>query len=434
MADLLHVVLEGRIAAVISRRSGRLELTYDEQYRRTPGSTPLSVSMPLASATHSHAVVDPWLEGLLPDDDTVRQQWGRRFQVNAGSAFSLLATPIGEECAGAAAFLPESRLVDYLTGDAHVTWLTDDELATRLRELRADRTTWLGRDFTGRFSLAGAQAKTALLHDPDTDRWGVPSGAAATSHILKPAIIGFDDHDLNEHLCLNAAARAGLLVAPTRVLRVRDESVVVSTRYDRVDTGGKWLTRIHQEDMCQALGVPPTRKYENEGGPGVRRITGLLRNALPVEHVTAGVWRFFDAVVLNWMIGGTDGHAKNYSLLLAGNQVRLAPLYDVASALPYPGQDVQRLKLAMKLGGDYTLRTRSASLWDKVATEMSLPADAVRERAGELAARLPDAFADAAAEDQVRDLRSSLPAVLVDAVTARVARCASTLAVRMTAP
>lgn len=427
MADLLHVVMEGQIAAVILRRSGRLELTYDEKYRRAPGSTPLSVSMPLASATHSHAVVDPWLEGLLPDDDTVRQQWGRRFQVNASSAFSLLATQIGEECAGAAAFMLESRLVDYLTGDAHVTWLTEDELATRLRELRADRTTWLGRDFTGRFSLAGAQAKTALLHDPDTDRWGVPSGAAATSHILKPAIIGFDDHDLNEHLCLNAAARAGLLVAPTRVMRVRDESVVVSTRYDRVDSGAKWLTRIHQEDLCQALGVSPTRKYENEGGPGARRITGLLRNALPVEHVTAGLWRFFDALVLNWMIGATDGHAKNYSLLLAGNQVRLAPLYDVASALPYPTHDVQRLKLALKLGGDYTLRTRSASMWDRVATEMALSADAVRARAGELAARLPDAFSDAAAEDQVRDLHSMLPAALVDAVTARVARCASTL-------
>jgi serine/threonine-protein kinase HipA len=383
--------------------------------------------MPLASAEHSHAVVSAWLEGLLPDDNAVRNQWGRRFQVDSSSAFSLLSTPIGEECAGAFAFLPEDRLLAYLNGTGNVSWLSEDQLADRLTELRVDRTSWLGRDFTGHFSLAGAQAKTALLFDPATGAWGVPSGVAATSHILKPAIAGLDDHDLNEHLCLSAAARTGLLVAPTRILRVRDISVVVSTRYDRAQLDQPWLTRIHQEDLCQALAVPPTRKYENEGGPGVRRVATLLRNALPVEHVTAGIWRFFDAVALNWLIGGTDAHAKNYSLLLAGNQVRFAPLYDVASALPYPDRDVHRLRLAMKFGGDYTLTPRTPSVWDKVASDMSLPVDAVRDRVGHLAARLPAALSDVAAEAEVRELGSAMPGLLVDKVAARVARCTATL-------
>jgi serine/threonine-protein kinase HipA len=114
-------------------------------------------------------------------------------------------------------------------------------------------------------------------------------------------------------------------------------------------------------------------------------------------------------------------------LLLAGNQVRLAPLYDVASALPYPDHDLQRLKLAMKLGGDYTRRSRTTSMWDKVASDMQLNADAVRERARGLVDRLPDAFLDAADDEEVRELNSPLPRLLVDKVSARVNRCASTL-------
>lgn len=166
-----------------------------------------------------------------------------------------------------------------------------------------------------------------------------PSGrtAAATSHILKPALEGFDDHDLNEHLCLSAARRAGLMAANTRIASFDDQTAIVTERYDRVAQPNGWLRRIHQEDLCQALGLPPELKYQSEGGPTPRAIVDLLRQVLPGVAADDAVLRFLDALVLNWLICGTDAHAKNYSLLLAGRQVRLAPLYDVASALPYPG-------------------------------------------------------------------------------------------------
>src|SRR5205807_5214462 len=135
--------------------------------------------------------------------------------------------------------------------------LTEKEVARRLRDLREDTTAWLGRDFTGQFSLAGAQAKTALLNLDG--RWGVPLGAAATSHILKPAVAGFDDHDLNEHICLDAARRAGLVAVRTSIARFDGESAIVIERYDRRLLDGR-LVRIHQEDVCQALGIRPERK------------------------------------------------------------------------------------------------------------------------------------------------------------------------------
>jgi len=366
-------------------------------------------------------VVAPWLAGLLPDNNAVRARWSRQFAVG-DNPFSLLSTAVGEECAGAARFITTDRLDAALAGDGSVTWLSEAEVAARIRDLRADPSAWLGTDFSGRFSLAGAQAKTALLFDPGHDRWGVPSGSASTSHTLKPAIIGFDDHDLNEDICLTADGRAGLLVAPTALILFEGQSVVAATRYDRVQGTGPWLTRIHQEDPCQALGLPPERKYQNEGGPTARDVADLLRRVLPTRSARQGGWRFFDAVAFNWLIGGTDGRAKNYSLLVSGRQVALAPLYDIASALPYSGMPLKKLRMAMTFGGDYPLTIRTPTMWAKVATEFALPHDAVRARVARLMDAVPDAFADAAAVPEVAALGSTLPARLVDAVAEQVAR------------
>jgi serine/threonine-protein kinase HipA len=267
-----------------------------------------------------------------------------------------------------------------------------------------------------------------LLRD---GRWGVPAGALPTTHILKPAVAGLDDHDLNEHLCLDAARRAGLIAARTRVERFGSESAVVVARYDRVEVAAS-MRRIHQEDLCQALGVPPSRKYQNEGGPGPREIARLLRAVMEPTRAEEAVARFADALAWNWLIGGTDAHAKNYSLLLSGSQARLAPLYDIASALPY-GVHERKLRLAMKLGGDYALFPRRNS-WPRAARELRLEPAALIERVRELAAIAPDAFADAAAEPSVTALGSELPARLLDLVADRARRCDALLAAAEDAP
>ena len=425
MSDTLVVLLGGVVAGTLTRDRGALTFDYDEAYQATPGATPLSVSMPLAARTHRSAAMTPWLWGLLPDNADVLDRWARRFQASASSPFSLLATPVGEDCAGAVQFLHPDR-VDAVVGKAGtIRWLDEDQVAARLTTLMGDPAAWLGPDFTGRFSLAGAQAKTALYFDGK--RWGLPTGAAPTTHILKPAIAGLDDHDLNEHLCLDAARRAGLLVARTRIARFGKRTAIVVDRYDRRRVDAR-VARIHQEDLCQALRISPRNKYQTDGGPGPGAVAMLLRDTVrPVGAATAAVKAFTDALAWNWIIGGTDAHAKNYSILLSGDQVRFAPLYDVASVLPYDGVYEPKLKMAMKLGGEYRLKGHSQRTWPKVAGDVGLDADRTVARVAALAAAAPDAFRDAAANPEVRRLRRPLSRRLVDAVADRAARCAALL-------
>lgn len=419
MTDTLFVLLDGHVAATITRTRARLELTYTSEHITRRDRTPLSLTMPVTDRPYGHDVISPWLDGLLPEGENVRRRWGQQYGVPASSPFALLGTPVGEDCAGAARFVTEERVEPLLAGEGSVRWLDDVEVGRRLRDLQQDSSAWLGEDNAGRFSLAGAQSKTAMLYDADEDRWGLPEGAAATSHIIKPAIRDLEDHGLNEHLCLRAAAICGILAAPSQIKDFGGVSAVVVTRYDRAP-GEPWLARIHQEDASQALGVPPARKYQNEGGPSATDIARLLRAALPAADAEIGIWRLFDAMTLNWLIGGTDAHAKNYSLLLAGNQVALAPLYDVASTLPYDWAVERKLRLAMKFGADYQLVGRTPSVWDKLAKEFSLPAEQLRARAADLMDALPLAFDLAVLDDDVAALGSPLPRRLADAVAQRI--------------
>jgi serine/threonine-protein kinase HipA len=420
----LAVLMGDRLAGRLVRSNDKLRLVYDDAYRRSADPTPLSVSLPVAVSEHVDQDVAPWLAGLLPDNERVLARWSRTFQV-PNTAFGLLGSPVGEDCAGAVRFVAPDRLDAALSREGAVDWLDEAGVAGLLRDLRADVTAWLGQDFRGRFSLAGAQAKTALLFEGG--RWGIPSGAAATSHILKPAINGLDDHDLNGHLCLQAAHGLGLTAAATSLTVFEDQGAVVAERFDRVATGSGWLQRIHQEDLCQATGRLPALKYQNEGGPTPGELARLLRRVLAGPQAEDAVWRFFDALVFNWLVGGTDAHAKNYALLLQGGQARLAPLYDLASALPYSKVQLKKLRLAMKFGGSYLLTGRRETTWSAAATELGLPLSGVVARASSLAGRLPDALAEAAAEPALAGLGSPLPGRLVDAVAQRVTAARSTL-------
>ncbi|MGA8610516.1 MAG: type II toxin-antitoxin system HipA family toxin [Xanthobacteraceae bacterium] len=386
----LMAIINGREIGRVERDTrGRLALTYAEDWRQAPGAYSLSFTMPLASAQHGHKPIETFLWNLLPDNDAVLQRWARQFQVSARNPFALLSH-VGEDCAGAVQFVRPNRL-DAVLGPAPspVEWIDEVGIAERLRALRADHTAWRAPSDAGQFSLAGAQPKTALLFEDGT--WGVPSGRVPTTHILKPPTGEFDGHAENEHFCIQLASALGLITARSEVRWFGDEVAIVIKRYDRQRTPSGIL-RVHQEDFCQALSVHPSRKYENEGGPGARASVELLRtfSDRPQEDVE----RFLDALIFNWLIGGTDAHAKNYSLLIGvEGRARLAPLYDVASILPY-GFDLQKLRFAMKIGGAYRLREISARQWTKLAAELRLKPDALLERIRTMAARLPDHAAD----------------------------------------
>jgi len=420
VTDALTVLLGDATIGTLSRlRGGRLTFIYDDGYQALHDVTPLSVSMPPRIRSHPDSVISPWLWNLLPDNEAVLLRWARQFHASASSPFSLLATPVGQDCAGAVRFVRRDNAGEAIGSPGDVTWLTDAEVGQRLRDLQADSTAWLGRSFTGQFSLAGAQAKTALLYQ--NGRWGVPHGARATTHILKPAVAGLDDHDLNEHLCLDAARRAGLIAVRTRVAQFDTETAIVVDRYDRAEANGITV-RVHQEDLCQAMALPPTMKYQAEGGPTPPQIAALFRKVMSPKNADEAIGRFFDALVWNWLIGGTDAHAKNYSLLLAGGQVRLAPLYDIASALPY-GTHERKLRFAMKIGGDYGVLPRR-NTWDRAAADLRISQHNALARARELTEIVADAFRGAAADPDVVALRRKLPSRLVELIADRADRCA----------
>lgn len=428
--DQLAVLLEGKPIGTVERlASGALRLRYRESYRGDPAATGLSVSMPAAESMHGDSRITPWLWGLLPDNADVLARWGRNFGVSIASPFPLLGTHVGHDCAGAVQFCLPDRTDDLVGRSGEINWLTEAEVASRLRTLRTDSTSWLGPGFAGQFSLGGAQAKTALHHQSGTHRrsWGAPTGSVPTTHILKPALAGFEDQNVNEHVCLAAARALGLPAARTHIETFEDETAIVVERFDRAVRDGA-LVRVHQEDLCQALSVPPARKYQSDGGPTPGQIAELIRSTIPGPDADIDVWRFVDALAFNWLIAGTDAHAKNYSLLLAGNQIRLAPLYDIASILPYDDSDGHKTKLAMKVGDDYgLLRTDRRRAWEHAADELKLDRARLIARVLDLAERAPEAFGHAAGAPGLSQLPTSLPDRLATLVSERSRRCRAVL-------
>lgn len=386
MTSELIALLAGKEIGRVQRDAhGRLSFSYSDAWRAELDAYPLSLSMPLAAKEHRRSAIEGFLWGLLPDNERVLDRWAAKFQVSARNVFALLSH-VGEDCAGAVQFVTPDRLDAIRSGaEDRIEWLKEADIADRLKTLRTDHAAWRLPSDTGQFSLAGAQPKTALLLDGN--RWGIPSGRLPTTHILKPPTGAFDGHAENEHICLMLVRSLGLPAAQSQVMKFGEEIAIVIERYDRQRQGND-IVRVHQEDICQALGIMPTRKYQNEGGPGPADIVELLRASSTDRE--ADVATFAEALGFNWLIGGTDAHAKNYSLLLSGPQVRLAPLYDVASILPYDNFDKRNIKLAMKIGGDYKLDQVGLRQWQKFARETRLDPDKLVGRLTSMAKQLPD--------------------------------------------
>jgi len=403
MSELVTLLGGKEVGRVHNDTRGRLTFIYDDQWRNDIEAYPLSLSMPIAAKEHGRAAVEAFLWGLLPDNEQVLARWAAKFQVSARNVFALISH-VGEDCAGAVQFVTPERLEAIRSGkEDKVEWLDEAELAKRLRALREDHAAWrLPRD-TGQFSLAGAQPKTALLLQ--NDRWGIPSGRIPTTHVLKPPTGHFDGHAENEHICLMLARNLGLPAAQSKVRRFKDEVAIVVERYDRQQKGND-IIRVHQEDTCQALGIMPTKKYQNEGGPSPANIIELLRTYSTDRD--ADLDTFVAALGFNWLIAGMDAHAKNYSLLLSGPDIRLAPLYDIASILPYEEVDLRKAKLAMKIGGEHKVELIGLRQWQKFAREVRTNADQLVEVLISMAKHLPDEVAAARALAREEGLNNAL--------------------------
>ena len=392
------------------------------------GAYPLSLSMPLSADKYENSKIEPWLWGLLPDNPYILDSWGKQFHVSPRNVFALLAKT-GEDCAGAVQLIRPDRLDDILKGsddDLNVYWLTESDIAECLRALQKNPAAWHSAHDTSKFSLAGAQPKTALYSLYFNGQfWGVPSSPTPTTHILKPPIVGLDGHVENEYLCLVLAGELGLPTAQSEVHKYEDQVALFVQRYDRIWQTFSSIPRLHQEDLCQARGLSPTKKYQNEGGPGCTEISETIwaHSKEPLEDVRT----FARATLLNWIIAGIDAHAKNFSMLIgAGGQARLAPLYDIASELPYDS-DFEKLKMANKIGGKYRFRDISARHWIRFARDISLPPEEVLNMGKALANTLPEVFSEIVSRERAGGFDHPIMTRMGDLLGARSRQCADIL-------
>jgi serine/threonine-protein kinase HipA len=330
LPDRLLVYLDGREAGVLQpvEAGVTFRLRYHDEWRRDPDAYPLSLSLPLAAAEHGGLAVRHYLRGLIPDNQARLHEISARFGVSPDDPYAVLAR-IGEDCPGAVQFaVPARREVLANPEAGEITWLEHGEIVELVQALHARSDDAAHYLETGRFSLPGALPKLALRWDPEGRRWGLPASRAASTHILKPPLRGVPFHTENEYVCLELARAVGLSTARAERVRFGSLQVLMVERYDRRVEAGE-VRRLHQEDLAQALGRDPALKYVGQGAPGVREIVKLLRSHASHRDVDA----FVDALVFNWVIVGTDAHVRNYSILIgAGGSVRLAPLYDLASA------------------------------------------------------------------------------------------------------
>lgn len=421
----LHVLIaEQHVGELSQHVTGRLSFIYDDAWRDGPIQIPLSLSMPLAAKEHPDAKISAFIWGLLPDNEVILSRWAQQFGVSARNAFALISA-VGEDCAGAVQFLTPEKLNNPAKDD--VVWLAEENIGRRLAELRADSAATRRRTDKGQFSLAGAQAKTAFYYEAATDRWGVPQGRVPTTHIFKPPMPHLNGQTENEHFCLCLANMAGLKAAKSIVRCFDGEKVIVVERYDRLLTPNG-IIRIHQEDMCQALGVPPSRKYESDGGPGIAKI---ITEVLPAcDDIEADCTRFMEANIFNFLIAGSDAHAKNYSILLGPQtSARLAPLYDISSILPHLGEgevqaEMRDIRMVMNIGGHYEMEAIMPRHWERLAKSARFSPNKTIALMRRHIARLPDLAASCAAHCQAEGVTHPIIPKLADLIALRVAKLA----------
>ncbi|MGX5800619.1 type II toxin-antitoxin system HipA family toxin [Bradyrhizobium sp. Arg314] len=332
--------------------SGAIGFRYDDNWLSWEPAIPVSLSLPLRETAYRGEAVTAVFENLLPDSEALRRRVAEKVGAGGTDAYNLLAA-IGRDCVGALQFLAGDDEND-TTGAFEGETVDDDDIEKLLRNL-AQAPLGLDRDDDFRISVAGAQEKTALLRHQGT--WLKPHGTTPTTHLLKPQIgklpdgIDMSNSVENEFYCLKLFEAFGLPVNAAHIEIFGITKALVVERFDRRWTSDGRLLRIPQEDCCQALSVPPSRKYQSEGGPGIEALLNLLRASDTPAADQAAVLK---AQILFWLIGATDGHAKNFSIFLgSGGRFHLTPFYDILTAQPglAAGQIRRRqMKLAMSVG------------------------------------------------------------------------------------
>jgi serine/threonine-protein kinase HipA len=398
MPEELAVWLYGERVAVIEQVKRRLRLTYTAEAlaNHELGTPLLSVRFPLHAAPYTHGPVKAYVDGLLPEGRQ-RQAAASILDLPASDTYGLIRL-LGRDCAGAVIILPgDSSPVEPRPNSAAV--LNEDELARMVRDVRDAP---LGLRSGVRLSLAGVQEKLVLTRLADGS-WARPSEGLPSTHILKPAVAEFPAVVENEAFCMRFVRSLGIRVADVETGEVGGRRLLIVTRYDRALRSGGRIERIHQEDFCQALGVGPTRKYQDQGGPSLRAIAAILENMTEKDALV----RLLESVVANVLIGNADAHGKNYSILhLPDGRLDFAPLYDLVSTGLYGLED--RPAMAIDTAGRLTSVHAKHIIAE--AVRWGLSREAASSVLGNLLEKVPRAI------DEAKALVPDVPPGLVELV------------------
>lgn len=392
-SDQLVVVLYGRLIGRLDREpKGEVSFTYDPSYLGGRARPQLSMRLPLRPERQLSRRVLPFLDGLLPENREARRQKAKGRGVS-DDPMSLLAV-MGWDCPGAVQITPDDQVEEMLGQPGGLEPVTDADIGRRIARLRDHTAEWTLPE--EHWSLAGQQEKFALARSERGDGslgWAEARGSAPTTHIVKPGIGRLHHQALVEHATMTAAGVLGVDVARTEYVEFAGEPAIVIERFDRIKISNGSVRRIHQEDMAQATGRMPESKYEEDGGPTARDMAQILRNHAQQPGPELG--KLADFALINLASAAPDGHAKNVSIrILPNGDVRMAPLYDLASGLPYDKATLDR-SLALAIGGERRFDRLHAGQWTRAARELGVIEDRLRDRARELLAGFPDAFRDA---------------------------------------
>ncbi len=342
---------EQKVGSLAQDDGGALSFAYAAEYLTASHNRAISVSMPLREEPIPDRIAKPFFSGLLPDD-RARQRLASALGVSEGNTFGLLEI-IGGECAGALMLLPSGMDLPDLSSKRPEP-LSERGLIEILELLRTKPL--LGGEEGIRLSLAGAQDKLAVCLIEG--RVALAQNGGPTTHILKPFIEGLKGTAENEFFCMKLARRVGLPAPKVSKAAAGTTDYILVERYDRIIKNDNQIVRLHQEDFCQALSVPPELKYEEEGGPGIAQSQELIQNH--TGQPAADRLAFLRMVMFHYLVGNADAHAKNYALLYRSKTPDLAPLYDIVCTAAYPNLSK---KLALAIGGRSIADTINLDQW-----------------------------------------------------------------------
>lgn len=323
------------------------------------GAVVLSHSLPVREEPYGAIETRTFFEGLLPEHSR-RDELARELRIDANDSYALLAA-IGRDCAGAVVIVPDEEEADL--SDGPVEWLADEKLGDLVDELPRRPLGISRRARKMRLSLAGVQRKLVLVRS-GSGRFGVPTADTPSTHLIKPEYESeYPGLAHNEMFCMSVARCLGLPTAETELISIGGRPCLVSRRFDRSSEGSETV-RLHQEDLCQALGVPSNLKYQSELGPGFARFRGLLGEI----GRGADVRTMVRVAVMNFVLGNSDAHGKNFAILFAEMGRELAPLYDIVSTAVYELDD----EMAMAIGDNFDPESVTMADWLDMSTDCDL--------------------------------------------------------------